>query len=105
MAAIIRQQALAHAFLYKSPADRLADPLLRDAQLTLEVGFRSAEQQLGRVIGDLPDVAGKMTDAIARQLGDGRRFEAPTVRPAEATIVLATVGDGDLAPATRPRVV
>ncbi len=82
MAGVIRNQAIAQSFLDKTPRERLADPLLRDAQLTLQIGFRDAEQQLGRKIAQMPEVGSKMIAAIANQLGEGHRFDAPAIKPA-----------------------
>ncbi|WP_242187189.1 Fic family protein [Sphingomonas sp. CARO-RG-8B-R24-01] len=82
MATVIRNQALAQSFLDKAPRERLDDPWLRDAQLTLELGFRSAVEQLGRNLADLPEVRNKMIAAVVKQLGDGHRFDVPVAKPA-----------------------
>jgi hypothetical protein len=67
---------LATAFMTKSPEQRLADPRLRNAQLELMIGIRTAEKELRRPIAEMPEVAQALTAAIREQLVQGRAFEA-----------------------------
>ena len=72
---------LARAFAGKSPEERLADPRLRNAQLVLAVGIRTAEKELGRPVAEMPDVAKALTAAVREQLATGKVFDAPFVKP------------------------
>lgn len=76
-----RGEELARAFGAKSAEERLADPNLRNAQLELMVGIRTAEKELGRKIGEMPDVLQALSATVRQQLADGRIFEAPFVKP------------------------
>jgi hypothetical protein len=72
---------LAAAFLAKSPEERLADPRLRNAQLELVIGIRTAEKELKRPIAEMPDVARALAATVREQLASGRKFDAPFLSP------------------------
>jgi hypothetical protein len=76
-----RDEGLAQAFTGKSAEERLADPRLRNAQLELMIGIRTAERELKRPIAEMPEVAQALTAAIREQLAQGRKFDAPFVIP------------------------
>jgi hypothetical protein len=76
-----REEGLAQAFASKNAEERLADPRLRNAQLELMIGIRTAERELKRPIAEMPDVAQALTAAIRDQLAQGRMFDAPFVIP------------------------
>lgn len=75
------QSDLARAFASKSPEERLADPRLRNAQLELMIGIRTAEKELKRPIAEMPEVAKALTAAVREQLASGKVFDAPFVKP------------------------
>ena len=79
-----RDDGLAQAFSSMSAEERLADPRLRNAQLELMVGIRTAERELKRPFAEMPEVAQALTAAIREQLVQGRRFDAPFVGPETA---------------------
>ena len=74
---------LAAAFMQKSAEERLADPRLRNAQLELMVGIRTAEKELRKPIAEMPDVALALTAAVREQLVQGKVFDAPFVKPSQ----------------------
>lgn len=76
-----RRDDLGASFAAKSPEERLADPRLRNAQLELMIGIRTAEQELGRPIAEMPDVMKALSVAVREQLSNGRVFDAPFVKP------------------------
>jgi hypothetical protein len=75
-----RSDELVQAFDAKGPDERLADPRLRNAQLELMIGIRTAEKELKRPIAEMPDVAKALTAAVRDQLASGRMFDAPFVK-------------------------
>jgi hypothetical protein len=75
------REDLAQAFVEKTPEERLADPRLRNAQLELMIGIRTAEKELKKPIADMPEVAQALAAAIREQLASGRMFDAPFVKP------------------------
>jgi hypothetical protein len=75
-----RRDDLAQAFAAKSADERLADPRLRNAQLELMIGIRTAEKELKRPIAEMPEVARALAAAVREQLALGRMFDAPFVR-------------------------
>ena len=89
---------LARAFAEKSPEERLADPRLRNAQLELMVGIRTAEKELKRPIAEMPDVAKALTAAVRQQLESGRAFDAPFVKPSPPKPVLREVAKPKIDP-------
>lgn len=91
MSTIIGNQMLAQSFLDKTPEQRLADPRLRDAQLTLAIGFRTAEQQLGGPVAQLPDVADQLQRAVSRQLAAGHLFDTPVIKPPQQPVEEASL--------------
>lgn len=80
-----RDEGLAQAFAAKSAEERLADPRLRNAQLELMIGIRTAEKELKRPIAQMPEVAQALAAAIREQLAQGRMFDAPFVIPEAPT--------------------
>lgn len=78
------REDLGALFAARSPEERLADPRLRNAHLELMLGIRTAEKELGRSVGEMPDVHKALTAAVGQQLASGRVIEAPFVRPEQA---------------------
>jgi predicted transcriptional regulator len=76
-----RDEKLAQLFADRTAEQRLADPRLRNAQLELMIGFRTAEKELKRPIAEMPEVAKALTAAIREQLAQGRVFDVPFVKP------------------------
>ena len=75
-----RNDDLAQAFAAKSAEERLADQRLRNAQLELMIGIRTAEKELKRPIAEMPEVAQALAAAVREQLAQGRMFDAPFVK-------------------------
>ncbi|WP_242187127.1 LPD7 domain-containing protein [Sphingomonas sp. CARO-RG-8B-R24-01] len=99
------RQDLASLFAEKNPEDRLADPRLRNAQLELMIGILTAEKELGKTIGEMPDVQRALTAAVGQQLANGKVFDPPFVkpeqtRPAARQVVNPTI-KADTIPAPR----
>ena len=99
------RQDLAALFADKNPEDRLADPRLRNAQLELMIGIRTAEKELGKTIGEMPDVQKALTAAVGQRLANGKVFDPPFVkpeqtRPAARQVVNPTI-EADKIPAPR----
>lgn len=75
------REDLGTLFAARSPEERLADPRLRNAHLELVAGIRTAEKELGRSIGELPEVRRALTAAVGQRLSSGKVFEAPFLTP------------------------
>ena len=75
-----RGDDLAQAFAAKTAEERLADPRLRNAQLELMIGIRTAEKELKRPIAEMPEVAQALLAAVREQLAQGRMFDVPFVK-------------------------
>ena len=72
-----RGDELAQAFAAKSAEERLADPRLRNAQLELMIGIRTAEKELKRPIAEMPEVTQALTAAVPRTAGAGNDVRRP----------------------------